>query len=907
MSSCNEGSCLESSNNNSEKELILIEGTDVRNENHKGENEFAKSTKENFKELSLNTDTNETVDKNIKANLEKNKNKKKLKKSEAEIEKEIQQHKRQKRKEARKKKMKSQPREKVDLKKGHENYFLKNLPEKKKNSFDLPGEVLAMPFFQQTSKEAAKMLKAVKSYGGNKTPLQILPRNMRRRAASHNIKRLPKSLQPLALQNQDSKNEVEVSRKKRRRHQDLQNEYAKRTERSGWLETHLWHSKRFKMTLNNDEKYKFWNYLIPLHSNEKSFRSCNRELSSGCIMQDISYMDCSKLYGSELKLNQLLRLMTNSSDDLLLGIEVQRLVYSAGKCIGPVLFSKFEGKNKESIIVMIWTHPTITKAIVNLVKSLINNEKEVLFSDEKLQLNRFRITGPKSSVNLLSLLHEYPFSKDELKFDCSNTNDETTIKDRSIYMLDWILNNKDDVEIQNKTARYHLAETHRKLYSREKTNKLKLHGGKIYPIIVNDPRLKMPLQKTQLSFNDIEGLISHDEYESISKEKFLNYSPLLLKENIEKIKESRLPDHMVSTRKNQAKLNGEDKTKWINSIKTPVPIIVVARQGFVNTNDHTSTHSGPKTGFGSGYDVIIPQKWATAFWIPMIYNKIKPGGDRDLKRVSIECLKPHFPEDYPDTEAGKFHWSHIQTENLNQYYKRPPSKRPNYSVLGVKSPFAPDWNELCDEMSVLRNPSEIENIIRLLGEKSPEELNILASKQQENFIQVEVIMLSSGVTCEGAMLSIPTSDDISKLKVDINDLNTRGVYDCVGPSEPAHDDPEREKRKSDTALRKKNRKRKRENKESIPLIRTSHFKVEPFRKTIGFLTSGSYSHTFAKSVGIGLIKIKELTELFEIKCSNYAWLNELLVKKLKVSKSHLICLMRIPTSEKYRYVLIRPC
>lgn len=41
---------------------------------------------------------------------------------------------------------------------------------------------------------------------------------------------------------------------------------------------------------------------------------------------------------------------------------------------------------------------------------------------------------------------------------------------------------------------------------------------------------------------------------------------------------------MVSTRKNQSKLNGEDKTEWINSIKTPVPIIVVARQGFVNTN-----------------------------------------------------------------------------------------------------------------------------------------------------------------------------------------------------------------------------------------------------------------------------------------------------------------------------------
>ena len=66
----------------------------------------------------------------------------------------------------------------------------------------------------------------------------------------------------------------------------------------------------------------------------------------------------------------------------------------------------------------------------------------------------------------------------------------------------------------------------------------------------------------------------------------------------------------------------------------------------------------------------------------------------------------------------------LQTEflklllSLNYFVnsRRPPSKRPNYSVLGVKSPFAPDWNELCDEMSVLRNPSEIENIIRSLGE-----------------------------------------------------------------------------------------------------------------------------------------------------------------------------------------------
>lgn len=64
-------------------------------------------------------------------------------------------------------------------------------------------------------------------------------------------------------------------------------------------------------------------------------------------------MDCSKLVGSELKLNQVIKLITNSSDGFLLGIEVQRLVYSAGKCIGPALFSKFEGLNGQLILIFI--------------------------------------------------------------------------------------------------------------------------------------------------------------------------------------------------------------------------------------------------------------------------------------------------------------------------------------------------------------------------------------------------------------------------------------------------------------------------------------------------------------------------------------------------------------------------
>ena len=56
------------------------------------------------------------------------------------------------------------------------------------------------------------------------------------------------------------------------------------------------------------------------------------------------------------------------------------------------------------------------------------NNQIVFFSNEKLQLNRFRITGPKSSVNLLSLLNDYPCNDNELKTDCFNIKEESVIK-----------------------------------------------------------------------------------------------------------------------------------------------------------------------------------------------------------------------------------------------------------------------------------------------------------------------------------------------------------------------------------------------------------------------------------------------------------------------------------------------
>lgn len=47
--------------------------------------------------------------------------------------------------------------------------------------------------------ELSNMVRALKSKGGTKRTFQLLPRHMRRRAMSHNVKRLPRRLRKAAM------------------------------------------------------------------------------------------------------------------------------------------------------------------------------------------------------------------------------------------------------------------------------------------------------------------------------------------------------------------------------------------------------------------------------------------------------------------------------------------------------------------------------------------------------------------------------------------------------------------------------------------------------------------------------------------------------------------------------------
>lgn len=68
-------------------------------------------------------------------------------------------------------------------------------------------------------------------------------------------------------------------RRWRRRSSNVSNSLKSK---KGWLETHIWHSKRCKMI-------DFWGYKVAAHLNEKCFKSTFRSSQKGSLLHDMSY------------------------------------------------------------------------------------------------------------------------------------------------------------------------------------------------------------------------------------------------------------------------------------------------------------------------------------------------------------------------------------------------------------------------------------------------------------------------------------------------------------------------------------------------------------------------------------------------------------------------------------------
>jgi len=332
----------------------------------------------------------------------------------------------------------------------------------------------------------------------HKSLFQMLPRHMRRRTMGYIRKRLPHKIRAMAIIKPPAKIIKRPSRKYRRRPRNLVKEYDRRkrdTLNKVWLETHIWHAKRFHMS---DSLY---GYKLPLFENCKNKRAIYKCLNKSCCIHDESYFVCNELEGEEDVLINGLNRMCSSKVGLTFGAKMflngqyegRTVLYEKDKypfgCIGPVrfLWKFYENPNdpeaKKQRRIWIWSHPSTTKQIrAQLIE--IFDLKLQSADDNTSDNGEFESTTGGSVVKLKSL-------KDKIvRFKLLGPLSTTLLA----HVLKTFDDNQSDIYYQH----------HADIWNKFKLslkNPNDVTSQTVISLLVKDPRLSMPKKKM---FNKVQ-------------------------------------------------------------------------------------------------------------------------------------------------------------------------------------------------------------------------------------------------------------------------------------------------------------------------------------------------------------------------------------------------------------------
>ncbi|XP_059502239.1 ribonucleases P/MRP protein subunit POP1 isoform X1 [Stegostoma tigrinum] len=621
----------------------------------------------------------------------------------------------------------------------------------------IPKFITATTFAQARAAEINAMLKAVTHKSGSQF-LQSLPPTMRRRAMSHNIKRLPRRLREIAkkevekisqLKKEQSKSK---SRKARRRHGNLLMEFNRRQRKNIWLETHIWHAKRFHMV-------KKWGYCLGNKPTTKSYRACYRAMTKQCLLQDLSYYCCLELNGTENNLLQALARLSSTdagatfaSVACLSGKRQGSLVlYKADqypeKPLGPVTFlwrpttqSESSSGNRQ---LWIWTHPALKMELLTELR-LVCQCLDVPVPEPAPNECKTITHEPEKQTKVVGLKRKQQDKAGELaipekKIVGNGTRDPLTtvlwtslttgitIEDLTMEIMRFrligplshcvIFEALQAADVLKKSEGKEATETHcwwseyckrpenvnRHNCQRDILELLlgvaspaEISAGTVLGLTVGDPRLNMPKNRTT-------AIPDLSQPEDLEKLRDLRLNGIGAECAQSQIWDRNARNVVTETKISEQKLN-QMRSKLLvpgshldlGSQESKIPILLVQQPGKMAGQEHT--------GWGSGWDILIPKGWGMAFWIPLllffliqIYRGARAGGLQEGTKHSQYKGLPHFPDDFPDCPAGIQHSVETEKELIGKYNKYPPAKRPNYIHHGTMSPFRSPWQQLVEE------------------------------------------------------------------------------------------------------------------------------------------------------------------------------------------------------------------
>ncbi|XP_067393163.1 ribonucleases P/MRP protein subunit POP1 isoform X1 [Emydura macquarii macquarii] len=630
-------------------------------------------------------------------------------------------------------------------------------------SQEMPKYVTVSTFAQARAAEINAMLKAVTQKSSNSLVFQTLPRHMRRRAMSHNIKRLPRRLREIARKeaekavHQKKEHSKSKCRKARRRHINLVVEFNRRQKKNIWLETHIWHAKRFHMV-------KKWGYCLGDRPTTKSYRACYRAMTKHCLLQDLSYYCCLELSGKEEELLKVLARMcsidtgpTFAAVPCLSGrFQGALVLYRADRypedMLGPITFiwKPKDGSDITSEMrqLWIWTHPSLKQDILTELKAVFqcfepvetcspepivtllqeekqtavamsvgkkrkrkDNEgekavpvKKIIGDGTRVPLQSYRWTSQTTGIVISDLTMEIlryrligPLSHCVLTETLKTASVQTEMAGAEMEFNNWWVENcKNSEKVslnQRQEAIFELLQG--------VSSPSEIPAGTILGLTVGDPRVNLPKKRSKAMPNP-------EKYQDNEKVR-----QLLLEGVPVECAHSFIWDQTICKNVTENKISEQDLNHMRSELLVPgsqldlgpreskIPILLVQQPGKVAGED--------RPGWGSGWDIYLPKGWGMAFWIPFIYRGARVGGLQEGLKHSEYKRTPHIPNDYPDCPAGIQFAKELENNLLEKFKRRPPAKRANYVKLGTLAPFLCPWGQLTRDWEV-RNKAQEESM-----------------------------------------------------------------------------------------------------------------------------------------------------------------------------------------------------
>ncbi|TFK40578.1 NUC188 domain-containing protein [Crucibulum laeve] len=565
----------------------------------------------------------------------------------------------------------------------------------------LPSAIDVEKFAEARAFEINAMQTAIKTAGASSTQRawQALPRHLRRRAASHDIRRVPLRLRERARAEMDPVRKKALGRSMPKRGKGKRisrtESFLKRQCDKYWLETHLWHAKRMKME-------NMWGYRLAMHPTEKAFRPSHRASIHGSIVHDASYYALVELKGPEYIIIHILQTFCDpqgpspGSKRYVVGsrvLETQLYQFSSypfdliGPAtviwrplvaplvdeVDPVLPSQkapkstgafqqkrtTKGKEKESSspndpkrarTVWLRFHPVMYDDVLDTLKVATSEtlNKFRPASDKDRDATKVDVADLRGQVNVFEIMG--PKGNQILKGALNPVSSET----REDFRKFW--SSLSDLQTSGSIPR-----------------------GMVIGFKVDDPRLRFPPKNAKakaLSPGHVPGPLATFPSESLATSQLWD-EHIRLGLSKPKYKKKDLDERRAKNLVPGTPLNAlrqDDR----------VPVLLIQRSLEQSTGN-------PDTRSIHGWTLIIPTGWSMAFFSSLIFTGTRVGGQRERQTQAFEAGTPYFPRDFPFTPAYETYAEERMNEEKTRWEKKPPAKRVNFEKLVTKSPWKADW------------------------------------------------------------------------------------------------------------------------------------------------------------------------------------------------------------------------